>query len=93
MEAYLRKTIKCYCHNIKFINESQHQVSKDDILITGLSILRSTKASLTATIADELNKILVEKKNMLIFFLTCPFNVLILTIEYEIFLVKSIAED
>ncbi|CAN8023880.1 unnamed protein product, partial [Ixodes persulcatus] len=94
-EAYLGKTVTNAVVTVPaYFNYSQRQATMDAGTIAGLNVLRIINEPTAAAIAYGLDKRGTGKRNVLIFDLGGgTFDVSILTIEDEIFEVKSTAGD
>jgi L1 cell adhesion molecule like protein len=92
-ENYLRKKVSEAVITVPaYFNDSQRQATKDAGVIAGLNVLRIINEPTAAAIAYGLDKKISGKRNILIFDLGGgTFNVSILTIEENIFEVKSTA--
>ena len=94
-EAQLGKTVtNAVVTVLAYFNDSQRQATKDGRTISGLNVLQIINEPTAAAIAYGLDKKVGAERNMLIFDLGGgTFEVLILTIEDQIFEVKSTAGD
>jgi L1 cell adhesion molecule like protein len=94
-EAFLGKTVKKAVITVPaYFNDSQRQATKDAGAISGMDVLRIINEPTAAAIAYGLNKNHKGEKNVLIFDLGGgTFDVSVLTIEDELFEVKSTAGD
>ncbi|KAL0588269.1 Heat shock cognate 71 kDa protein [Plecturocebus cupreus] len=94
-EAYLGKTVTNAVVTVSaYLNDSQHQATKDAGTTAGLNVLRIINEPTAATIAYGLDKKFGAERNMLTSDLGgSTFDVSILTIENRIFEIKSTARD